>query len=349
MALEIVGDSEEEAETDEARAILESVHNKNGRPELANKECKASFAGGIQLPFTTPVVSADVPQFNMDSDTDLEEDERLDSAAPITLNNAQALNPAHFHMDTDTDVDKNDTHRGQDTALLSDDTTKHSHAIPVIQPKGISMDSDTDVDDEDLVSSTTAKPTVSQTANTVEVGATSPQEFHLDSDTDVDEEETNTTGMKLQDTPSQLVVKTAVAESTSAAPQSLNLDSNTDDEGILSAAVSARDEIDILSNSDTDVEEDSPLVRLVTSGPTTAAAQSDTDADIVAVELDNPNEITLDSDTDVEDQDADIQEPGDNQIPIQGCLLLNSSTPVRLSGNHFSHFNCDYYSKYYQF
>lgn len=331
MALEIVGDSEEEAETDEARAILESVHNKNGRPELANKECKASLAGGIQLPFTTPVVSADVPQFNMDSDTDLEEDERLDSAAPITLNNAQALNPAHFHMDTDTDVDKNDTHRGQDTALLSDDTTKHSHAIPVIQPKGISMDSDTDVDDEDLVSSTTAKPTVSQTANTVEVGATSPQEFHLDSDTDVDEEETNTTGMKLQDTPSQLVVKTAVAESTSAAPQSLNLDSDTDDEGILSAAVSARDEIDNLSNSDTDVEEDSPLVRLVTSGPTTAAAQSDTDADIVAVEQDNPNEITLDSDTDVEDKDADIQEPGDNQIPIQGCLLLNSSTPVRLS------------------
>ncbi|XP_040900076.1 mediator of DNA damage checkpoint protein 1 isoform X2 [Toxotes jaculatrix] len=375
-ALVIVDDSEEEEE----RAAPE----KSEQHVPVKHESNVSLRGEDELPVPTPAVTTDaIPAFNMDSDTDLEgEEEGVASAAPVTLTTnpvSQPPNTAQFHMDSDTDVDEDDDTldtapepQSPKTVPSSDDHTKPPHVDSVTQPEAVTADSDTDVDDDAAVSdaATKAKPMSCQSAHTADTAPLmQPKDFHLDSDTDVDEEEegecgTNKPSSKIDETPTRLDIKPAGPESAPAAHHSLHLDSDTDDEAVPAPAlseplvVSAATEscttadggADKLSDSDTDVEDDSPLVIPVTvttlsvsPGPM-SHSDADTNADGPSVppagDGVSPADLKVDSDTDVEDEEAGTGEAGEGQIPnlcsekTSGLLappLQNCSTPVQLS------------------
>ncbi|KAM7421123.1 hypothetical protein PAMA_015338 [Pampus argenteus] len=322
-------------------------------------------------PHALPVIQPE--GITMDSDTDMEEDdENVVSAAPVTLNTNQQVdqppNIVQFHMDSDTDVDEGDDtfDKGPKCVFFSDNDTKPPHALPVIQPEGITMDSDTDVDDDADMSEAAAKakPTVFLSAHTADSAPSSqPKDFHLDSDTDVDEEEqngcgTNSTCSKINEALTRIDVKPTGPESVPAARNSLHLDSDTDDEVISAPAVNEAPVVSAVTdsctsadagadNSDTDVEEDSPLVipvavttLSVTPGITLAAAPSDSDADRDVDESsippggdgDNPADLRPDSDRDVEDKDAELGEIGEDQI-LSPCREITSKLPVPLLQN----------------
>ncbi|XP_023282149.1 mediator of DNA damage checkpoint protein 1 [Seriola lalandi dorsalis] len=378
-ALAIVHDSEEEGGREEERAAPEGKSEKSGPHLPVKQESSASLMGEDELPLSTAAVSTDsIPAFNMDSDTDMEgEEEGVASVGSVTLNTNQVNQPPNtvqFHMDSDTDVDEDEDiiDKAPKTVPSSDDKTKPPHVNSFIQPEGVTVDSDTDVDDDAAVSdaATEAKPMSFQRAHTADTASLmQPKDINLDSDTDVDEEEdrengTNKPTSKMEETPTRLDIKPTGPESSPAAPHILHLDSDTDEEAIPVLAlsepvvVSAATEscttadggADILSDSDTDVDDNSPLVipvvittLSVTPGTTSEAFESDSNAntDVVgsstppAGDTANPQDLRVDSDTDVEDQEAD-----GGQIPslcrektpgLLVPLLQNCSTPVRLS------------------
>uniref|UniRef100_A0A8C5NC17 Mediator of DNA damage checkpoint 1 n=1 Tax=Gouania willdenowi TaxID=441366 RepID=A0A8C5NC17_GOUWI len=204
-----------------------------------------------------------VPVFTMDSDSDVAEGE----AAPSLGNTAQQSDrPPHllrFDIDSDTDIDED-----EDVPCRSFQSVPSSHkrvntpppVISHIQPEGIAVSSDSDKGEDAVMSdadaATKAKSTSFQSAAD---GASSEQlsDFHLDSDTDVDEETEQKENSDLG-----LVEPKPVP----AVPQSLHIESDTDDD--LPASTinkSATDavvtephcaELDILSDSDTDVDDD---------------------------------------------------------------------------------------------
>ncbi|CAK6966266.1 mediator of DNA damage checkpoint protein 1 [Scomber scombrus] len=374
---------EEEREREEERATPGgTLLEESGQDVLVNQENTVSVTREEEMPLSTRAVATDViPAFNMNSDTDVEgEEENEASVAPVTLNaNQQADQPpntAQFHMDSDTDVDEDEDtfDKGPKSVLFSGDNTKPPHAVPVTQPEGITMDSDTDVDDDADMSDTAAKakPTSLLSAHTADSAPlTQPKDFHLDSDTDVDEEEenecgTNNTCSEVDEAPIRTGLKPTGSESAPAAPHSLNIDSDTDDEVISAPAINeplvvpaVTDSCTIAaagtSDSDTDAEEDSPLVIPInitalsgTPDTTLADTQSDSDAETDVDEPSvppagdghNPADLKLDSDTDVEDKEADLGEAGEDQIPslhrqntsgLPGSLWQNCSTPVQIS------------------
>ncbi|XP_055019886.1 mediator of DNA damage checkpoint protein 1 [Boleophthalmus pectinirostris] len=357
VPLDLVDDSEEETGNDNKT----SVDNSSVQPQISKVEPNV----GVQ--------AKAVPEFNMDSDTDVEEDEEkptADKAATTTaVTSSNAQPESEFHMDSDTDVEDNEP------PISSDNIPEKHQNIPVVQPEGISldsdtdveeeeekpaktsvapeisnnvqasnaaefnMDSDTDVEDEDLVSAALEKPTESQTAK-LEMPKTSEINFNLDADTDVDEEEADITA-----TPSHLDAKTPISKS--AAPQDVQLESDTDDEGIINVPVASKppEDLELLSNSDTDVEDGSADVKPTASGLTVAECEVDSVEGaglIKAIVSENTGDkaapVSADSDTDVEDNENEIKETGDNEIPalqreitpdIQGASLKNCSTPIQ--------------------
>ncbi|XP_070692158.1 mediator of DNA damage checkpoint protein 1 [Pempheris klunzingeri] len=373
----IVDDSEE-------RAALEGTKSEeSGQHVPVKQESNVSLTREDELPVSAPAVSTDaIPALNMDSDTDMEgEEDGMTSADPVTLTrNQQADQPpntAQFHMDSDTDIDEDDdADDALDKVAKSADNTKLPHVVSVIQPEGITMDSDTDVDDDDdAVSGTTtkAKPTSCQSRHTAD-SASSVQlkDFHLNSDTDVDEEEerdcgTNNVRSKIDETATRVDVRTDGPESVPAAPRNLHLDSDTDDEAISGPSTSeppmvsavtepcttanTHVDLEILSDSDTDLEDNSPLTISVAvtapsaaPGTTTEALEPDSDANTDVDESSlppvgdgvSPAGLKVDSDTDV-----DLGEAGEGQIPslcrentpgLLVPLLQHCSTPVQLSG-----------------
>lgn len=391
-ALAIVEDSEG-GEGREGERAARGVRKSEGSGQHVpvEQESNVSLTGQHELPVSSPAAFTDaIPAFHMDSDTDVEgEDEGVAPAGPVTLNTNphtdQPPNTAEFHMDSDTDVDEDDDpfNKVPKSVHSSADSTKPPQFISVIQPEAITMDSDTDVDDDDdaAVSDTAseAKPVSFQSTHTADCAPSMQlKDFHLDSDTDVDEEEEKERGtvnkcLKIDEIPTRLEVKPSGPESAPAAPLSLHLDSDTDDGAIAAPAVSEPSvvsavtescttadtgaDLDILSDSDTDVEDDSPLVIpfVATSlsfipGAVSEDLQSDSDADTdvdessmpPAVDGVNLADLGVDSDTDVEDQEVDFGRPREGQIPrlarenTPGFLvptLQNCSTPVQLSGN----------------
>ncbi|XP_039661609.1 mediator of DNA damage checkpoint protein 1 isoform X2 [Perca fluviatilis] len=377
-ALVVVDDSEEEEEREEERAALGGrKSDESGQHVPVKQESNVSLTGKDELPVSTPSIFTDaIPAFHMDSDTDIEGEEvGVASVGPVTMNtNQQADQPpdtAQLHMDSDTDVDEDDyaSDKVPKSVPSSADHTNPPHVISVIQPEGITMDSDTDVDDDDAPVSdaaTKAKPTSIQSTHTADSApSTQLKDFHLDSDTDVDEEEekkcgTNNTCSKIDETPTRLDIVPLGPESTPPAPHSLHPDSDTDDEAIPAPAISepsmvsavtescaaadAGAELGILSDSDTDVEDGSPLLSLpvavpalsVGPGTTSEALQSESEADTDV----NPDDLRVDSDTDVEDEKVDFGEACEGQIPslprenTPGFLVplkQNCSTPIQVS------------------
>lgn len=382
QAFAIVDNSEEEQGREEERAtsgVIES--DKNGQHVTVKQASNVSPTEDDELPVCTSEVSTHaIAAFNMDSDTDLEgEKEGLVSAGPVTLNTNQDNQPPttdQFHMDSDTDVDEDEDalEKAPKTVPCSDDNLKPSHVISVIQPEGVTLDSDTDVDDDAAVSdaATKAKPMSFQSACTAySVPLMQPKDVCLDSDTDVDEEEETGCGKtkSISKTDARLDIKSVGPDSAPASPHSLHLDSDKVDEVIpypsvieppvmfaatesCTAADTGANILDILPDSDTDVEDNSPLVipvsvttLSVSSTNMPEALQSDSDADTdvdesnvpPAGDMDNPAHPRMDSGTDGENKEA-----GDGQIPdlcreqtpgLLLPLLQNCSTPIQVSGN----------------
>ncbi|XP_074509338.1 mediator of DNA damage checkpoint protein 1 isoform X2 [Sebastes fasciatus] len=362
-ALAIVDDSEEE---EERAAAGGRKSEKSGQHLPVKPESNVSLTGEDELPVSTPAIfTGAIPAFDMDSDTDMEgEEEGL-----VTLNtNQQADQPpntAQFHMDSDTDVDEDEDalDKVAKSVPSSADHTKPPH---VIQPESITMDSDTDVDDDDDddAAVSDAAPKAKHTADSAP--SMQLKDLNLDSDTDVDEEEeekdrgTNNARSKIDETPTRSDIKPVAV----AAPHSLHLDSDTDDEAIPAPAIGepsvastvsdAGAGLGVLSDSDTDVDDDSDLVipvavSTLSAGPSTrsGALQSGSDADTDVDESSVPTagdgvippDLRVDGDTDVEDKEEDFGEAGEGQIPslqrenTPGLLVplqQNCSTPVQV-------------------
>ncbi|XP_061530339.1 mediator of DNA damage checkpoint protein 1 isoform X2 [Phycodurus eques] len=149
--LEILDDSDE----DKAGAVEKG--QTPGRATLEEREhsvleqlkSKASFTEEELSQLSTSTVSTlAIPKFNMDSDTDMEEDGGKAELVPDRRANA-----ACFHMDSDTDVDEEgDTssppvHPDGPVSHMSADAKKADAAPPVL-PDDFQLDSNTDVDEE---------------------------------------------------------------------------------------------------------------------------------------------------------------------------------------------------------
>lgn len=369
-AFALVGGSEEEEEEEgaapEGRKSVESGH-----PVPVNKDGNVSLEGADESPMSASAVFPNaIPAFNMDSDTDVEgEEEGVPSALPVTLNTSQQADhpseTAQLHMDSDTDVDESDDNATSDkrpeSVPSSDSGTKPSRVVPVIQPKDISMDSDTDMEDEAV---SKAEPVSFQSTHPDNAAAatTPPKDFNLDSDTDVDEEHET----EKDQTPSGSDAKPVGTKPAPTAPPIPQTDSETDDEAIPAPATTGisavtetyttadtRADLEILSDSDTDVKDDSPEVVPIaatalsfTRGAVPGAVQPESDADTDVDESSGPPAgdrvspagFHMDSETDEEDVGATAE----NQVPnlhrenTPGFLvppLQKCSTPVQLLGN----------------
>lgn len=326
----------------------------SGQDVLVKQRSHASVTGEEELPGFASAVSKDgIPAFNLfNSDSDVEaEDEVVPSVCHVTMNTNEKVDQppdtVQFNMDSDTDVDEDSFDKGATSVPSSDDQSKPPHAVPLIQPEGITMDSDTDVDEDADVSDTAEKTkhlSLLSACTADSAASKPPQDFHLDSDTDVDDEEekdcTSNMCSKKDELPKRLDSQPNVfSECASATPHSLDLDSDTDDEVIPAPAISVPPVITSTTgscittdadNTDTDLVEDSSRVASVaistlsiTPGIMLEAAQSDSDADTDVDEFNvppagdrnNPAGLGQDSDTDVEEKEADPGEAGKNQIP----------------------------------
>lgn len=386
QALAILDGSEKGEGRDEERAALGGGESEeSGHPVPERQESNVSLKGEDELPVSTPVAFTDaIPMLNMDSDTDVEGEEKGEECTvPVTSNIAQKADPpsntAQLHMDSDTDVDEDhDTVDKVLESVPSSENHKHFQAVSLIRPEDITMDSDTDDDDDDalLGAAPKAGPVSFQSTHTPACApSVQTEDFHLDSDTDVDEEEEKEcaalhTCSKLDETPSGLDISPGGPGSVPAAPPILHTDSETDDEATPAPAVSEPSvgfavtepgstadtpaDLDILSDSDTNMKDDSPLVvpfvvTALSFLPSTASGvvQSDSDTDVdesgvpPAGDRVNKAEPREDSETDVEEE-VDFQATGEDQHlslhreNTPGYLapsLQNFSTPVQLSGN----------------
>lgn len=339
----IMDGSEEEEGSEEERAALGGRKSEESSQHVpVNQESNVCLGGEDELPVSPPAVFSDaIPAFNMDSDTDVDEDD--DALVP------ESVPP-------------------------SDNNTKPFHVISVIQPEDIAMDSDTDVDDDDamLDAALKAKPVSCATHTADSAPSTQHKDFHLDSDTDVDEEEEKEcvpihTCSKIDETPTRLDMKPVGPEPAPAVPHSLHTDSETDDEAIPAPAISepsvvfavtelcttadTRADLDILSDSNTDVKDDSPLVLpfavttlSFTPGTASGAVQSDSDADTDVDECSVPPAGDRVNPADPHDVDdvVDFGATGEDLVPslhrentpeLLVLPLQNCSTPLQLSGN----------------
>ncbi|XP_072250065.1 mediator of DNA damage checkpoint protein 1 [Leuresthes tenuis] len=360
---------------EEEREVQGETNSKESQQPV-KPEGNVSLTG--ESPVSTSEASKDaIPAFNMDSDTDVDlEEEEAASAGPLCSNTNQQTdqppNTVHFHMDSDTDVDEDaDVSDKAPKRIPSSNDTKPSHVASVIHPEGITMDSDTDVDDDAALSDAAAKDTSFQDAHTADTASSVQlRDFHLDSDTDVDEEvegncETVNKNSTKDETPIKLDMKLIVPECAPVAPHSLHLDSDTDDEAVPApvigepsapapvtkscATADAGADLDIMSDSDTDEKDDSPLgVPVAVSnlpacpGTTSEALRSDSDANtdvdesIVSPAGDrvNPADFRLDSDTDVEDKEEEDHIPDlqrENTLRLLVPHQQNCSIPAQIS------------------
>lgn len=346
-------------EEDKTAALEGKISAGSGPHMLENQECNVGLKDD-KLPVSTPAVIADA--FKMDSDTDLEgEEEGVASATAVTLTANQRIDHtsdrAQFYMDSDTDIEENDDarHTVPESVPPPENKTRSIPAIPVFQAEGIRLDSDTDVDDEDASDAASiAKPTPMQSKTTAESAPTTHlEQFHLDSDTESEEGDMkpvqSNSSFKITETPTKL------AETVPAAlPRP---DSQTDDEAVPALAASksgvtesgpaadAHADLDILSDSDTDVEADSPLVKQTFVGTDMSLAlgtaskairsESDADRDVeessTALVSEGVTAAGLheEGEKDVEDE-VTVAAPGEGQVPH----LVRENTPGPSNSSH---------------
>ncbi|XP_014901394.1 mediator of DNA damage checkpoint protein 1 isoform X2 [Poecilia latipinna] len=306
--------------------------SEESRDNVKREGGKSPTGSGESLRSPLQVSRDAVPEFNLDSDTDVEGGEEEEAPAGKS---DQRPNTVLSHMDSDTDVDEDVSDKTPRTSSSNDEATKCSPAASGIQLEGITVESDTDMDDDDDDddANVTSKATLPKGEHSADsVPSVQSEDFHLDSDTDVDEEEEagKRGNPKMGETLSENSDKPL-------SPHSLHPDSDACDKEVAAAG------LDILSESDTDLEEDSlPAVPAaaadlpVSSAAAAGAPESDADTDVDepvaprAADEGKPADLRMESDTDVEDEEANPgEEEGGRQT--ENALRQNCSTPVQVS------------------
>ncbi|CDQ64959.1 unnamed protein product [Oncorhynchus mykiss] len=166
-----------------------------------------------------PTTDSDPGQIHMDSDTDVEEGDTMDSDSKLMLTAADVerkpvdsvpvVQPTEIHLDSDTDVD--------------DDDDKPDNPAPAVPPVEFHLDTDTDVEEEDT--DTRSKTVPESDSSGIRTGIAGPQEILLDSDTD--EEDNPFTPPASSGTAELLNPPTSVRPA-AAAPLEVRSDSDTD-------------------------------------------------------------------------------------------------------------------------
>ncbi|KAL0984906.1 hypothetical protein UPYG_G00150310 [Umbra pygmaea] len=209
----IVDDSEEEERKEEeaprAKETRKIAEGKEVSLNVAEQVVEAGRDGEA-----VPVMLAD---FNMDSDTDVEEDEEMRLDAPVNgVQPVATIPPDPGLVLTDSHADTEE--QGSSKLLLAATLMEQKPEDPY------GLDSDTDVEDDVDVSNKAFKAmsSISDPVQKADPSAPTVQssEFHLDSDTDKKER---------TQTPSTAVPESGSIQS-KAAPQDILLDSDTEEE-----------------------------------------------------------------------------------------------------------------------
>ncbi|RVE62803.1 hypothetical protein OJAV_G00161540 [Oryzias javanicus] len=307
-----------------------------------------SVTEGAELP--VPELSRDtIPAFSLDNDVE----EKTSSKEPQSSNTnkeiGQPPNTDLFCIDSDTDIDEDQDAAANASDFSSSESSKPPLAALVIQPEG--DNSDTDVDDAVSETAAASFPTA-LTADTEFLAQ--DRDFHLDSDTDVDEEEGCDTETEKASTPPDIKPESSpynLDVKTDEADKEAIFNSDVAEPSVAAPACTAADagtHLDILSDSDTDVDETSATASIAVTAPSTSkesgtkeAPLSDSDADTDESSVPNagkkvvPADLGTDSDADIKGEEAE-----ENPIPalqrentpqLQLPLLHNCSTPVQIS------------------
>ncbi|XP_059920072.1 mediator of DNA damage checkpoint protein 1 [Gadus macrocephalus] len=373
-------------------------------PESLVNSVSTWAESGLDQPGPAPP-SELIQVLNMDSDTDVEgEEESSVSVGPGSPNrtqpaptpptaNAPSSQLGQFIMDSDTDVDDEDD--GVDASRATTAGEASATESPAEVPVAQQTDSDTDVeghdnddndDDDEPDGVSKATPASPQSENTAasRAGSIEPPDFHLESDTDVEEEgEGEGDDAVPKSAPAKAEAESRGVVFASAAPPNFDSGSDTDDDFLLrevnsgpsseaapptpAPAADPGAHLDILSDSDTDVEEDSPLIPSVvasavnagpksspppsSAGPVSQAAAlgPDSDADTDVEEISSspggvdvstkPADGRMDSDTDLEEEGGEggteggpVSSSSDEKDQGHRASLQRCSTPMELSG-----------------
>ncbi|KAF5902350.1 mediator of DNA damage checkpoint protein 1, partial [Clarias magur] len=292
-------------------------------------------------------VSSDSPKqdqllFNIDSDTDVEdEEEEMTKSAPKTVD---AVTPADLHMDSDTDVEDEDIEKAKSDPVALAAPAKQDTVNPAV----LNMDSDTDVEDNESVKTptTTVLPGAEVSLEEKKDADSSSGQLHLESDTDVEDEDDVP---RIQDSkpPTSHVAEfnlnsdTDVEEDEDETTQgneaeSKGLEPKPVDSVQVPAVKMSHDQSDI----DTDVEDDDTEIRTPATAEVTGKSQTGSenqtaDASSANVQPGSPAKdeapLRLDSDTDVE-EDEEKMEGKEQKCAESAVQIVHSSTPKGVSG-----------------
>ncbi len=311
-------------EAQEAVALEKSVssvglHIETDVEEEEEKNKTETEAQLEQAPKVGPASSA---EFQMDSDTDFEE-EVLDAskAEPqaqeaVTLD--KSVSSVGLHMDSDTDVEEDEEEKSK--------TEPKVHTEEASKVKSdLHMESDTDVEEN--------KTSITENVSKKEAVTESPPsaapphtEFHMDSDTDVEDD--NSMKVSIATEVSHPIGEGSDVMPTSAPGTELHMDSDTDvdEENEDKEKVKARG---LLSNSEIDDED--PFIPL--PGKAVKAAQRHKVS--VGSKAEQSEESTL------KKQDHHSQAKINFEEPTQAFGHLEEDwdfLPTQAYGNHPTHF-----------
>lgn len=299
---------------------------------------------------------ADPLHFNIDSDTD-DEDEEADMIkstpgirAAVRVD-ADAVNPADVHMDNDTDVEEEETEKAKSDLEAKQDS---------VNACSLTMDSDTDVEENELVITDTTPLSGLEAALEEKKEAVSYVQFDVESDTDVeDEDAADIQGSRpptshvaefnmSSDTDVEEDEETAKATEPPSASEAESKDpvelAKSEDSGKDPDAKTLHHQ----SDSDTDVEDDdvteiqTPVLAKVTGNSQTRSKIQTADERGTDAQHDSPvqvqnsaetvcDEFRLDSDTDVEEDDEKME--GKEQKCAEAAVkIVHSSTPRGAGG-----------------
>lgn len=330
-------------EEEESAALKGNVSTVSG-PHMREAQETSAQPEYDKLPVTTPSVTTDA--FQMDSDTDVEgEEDGVAPTVPVTLTTNQTVactsEKAQFYLDSDTDVEEDDHASRQvpQSASLPENNTKPLPETPVVRPEDVTVDSDTDVEDDDA-SASGAKPTWVQSSTTADATPTTHlKHFRFDSDAESEDDMKrvqSNSSLKTSETPAKL------ARSVSAAPPCPGSETCEEESRPVADTHAG---LDFLSDSDTDAEHDSPLVKQtfvgtnmsLTRGPASEAIQSDSDADTDVEDSTTApvlGRVTTASLHEGGERDVDLEvnaaAPGGGHAP----RLIREDTPGLLNPSH---------------
>ncbi|XP_034163625.2 mediator of DNA damage checkpoint protein 1 [Pangasianodon hypophthalmus] len=285
--------------------------------------------------------------FNIDSDTDVEDEEvemtKATSGVEAAVTAAvDDVSPADLHMDSDTDVEEEEMEKAKRDPEAS--------AVPVkqdsVNPAAVTMDSDTDVEENEPVKTDTTALSGPEAALEKKKEPARSAQLNLESDTDVEDEDV----AHIQDSrpPTSHVAEFNMnsdtdveedEETTKAIEPPSGSETGSKDLGKQAKSVDSNKVPDAKmlhhqSDSDTDVEDDITEIRTPTVAKATGNSQTRSEiqtADERSTDTWPPaetvrDEFRLDSDTDVEEVEEKMEEK-EQKCAEAAVQIFHSSTP----------------------